>query len=107
MDAEILPEIAQRVSKGCPHCKDAPWGVSEAAASPVPCSLRRPAGAPWHLGSSSPPRRRPTGRLYSGGPDGIAHFRDTLPDRAHPSQSQKKSLFVSASSSSGRLASSS
>jgi len=41
---------------------------------PRPCSLRRPAGAPWHLGSSSPPRRRPTGRLYSGGPDGIATF---------------------------------
>src|SRR5947199_3959964 len=41
---------------------------------PRPCSLRRPAGAPWHLGSSSPPRRRPTGRLYSGGPDGIVTF---------------------------------
>src|SRR5436305_2934607 len=41
---------------------------------PRPCSLRRPAGAPWQLGSSSPPRRRPTGRLYSGGPDGIATF---------------------------------
>ncbi len=31
-----------------------------------------PAGAPWQLGSSSPPRRRPTGRLYSELPDGFA-----------------------------------
>src|SRR4051794_7809397 len=58
--------------KGAPNV-ETPRGAS-LRRRPRPCSLRRPAGAPWHLGSSSPPRRRPTGRLYSGGPDGIATF---------------------------------
>src|SRR3954453_22749276 len=50
--------------KGAPTV-ETPRGAS-LRRRPRPCSLRRPAGAPWHLGSSSPPRRRPTGRLYSG-----------------------------------------
>src|SRR5262249_9221761 len=47
------------------HCRDAPRGVSEAAISAVfPPTLR---GRTVPMGSSSPPRRRPTGRLYNGG----------------------------------------
>src|SRR3954469_23009368 len=29
------PVASEGVSKGCSHCRDAPWGVSEAATSPV------------------------------------------------------------------------
>src|SRR5436305_693866 len=73
---EIPPQgraLPERVSrKGAPTV-ETPRGASPRR-RPRPCSLRRPAGAPWHLGSSSLPRTRPTGRLYSRGPDGIATF---------------------------------
>src|SRR3954453_6405604 len=71
--------------KGAPTV-ETPRGAS-LRRRPRPCSLRRPAGAPWHLGSSSPPRRRPTGRLYSGGPDGIATFE--TPSERKPEQGPK------------------
>src|SRR5262249_17755861 len=47
------------------HCRDAPWGVSGAATSAV--FSPTPRGRTVPMGSFSPPRRRPTGRLYSGG----------------------------------------
>src|SRR5436305_9882406 len=33
--AERHLQALEGVSKGCPHCRAAPWGVSEAATSPV------------------------------------------------------------------------
>src|SRR4051812_38889340 len=73
MDAEILPESAQRVSKGCPHCRDAPWGVSEAAASPV--LSQTPRGRAVALGIVLSAPETPHGAsLQWGAPDGIATF---------------------------------
>ncbi len=64
-----------------PHCRDAPWGVSAAATFPQTSRMvRRARGGYgqdprpvrsdrrlWWIGTSVPIRRRPTGRLYSGG----------------------------------------
>jgi len=54
------------------HCRDAPWGVSGAAllASQSP----RSRGCSVQNRPFSPPRRRPAGRLYSGGAVGDLTF---------------------------------
>ena len=53
-----------------PQCRDAPWGVSEAAPSfqqPETVGGRlAPDRPPCPIGPALPPRRRPTGRLYVG-----------------------------------------
>src|SRR3954466_10931145 len=75
MDAEILPESAQRVSKGCPHCRDAPWGVSEAATSPV--LSQTPRGCAVALGIVLSAPETPHGASLQWGPRRNRHFRDT------------------------------
>src|SRR4029077_4457107 len=51
----------ERVKSSVPHCRDAPWGVSEAE------RIFQLAGMPGVGAPIPPPRSRPPGRLYSGG----------------------------------------
>src|SRR3954451_17114472 len=64
------------VSKGCPHCRDAPWGVSEAATSPVLSQTPRGRAVAFGIVFSAP--ETPHGASLQWGPRRNRHFRNTL-----------------------------
>src|SRR5436305_11844951 len=74
--AERHLQALEGVSKGCPHCRDAPWGVSEAATSPV--LSQTPRGRAVALGIVLSAPETPHGASLHWGPRRNRHFRDTL-----------------------------
>ena len=75
---------SEGVSKGCPHCRDAPWGVSEAATSPV--LSQTPRGRTVALGIVLSAPETPHGASLQWGPRRNRHLRDTLLDWAYASE---------------------
>src|SRR5436309_13132906 len=75
---------SQGVSKGCSHCRDAPWGVSEAATSPV--LSQTPRGRAVALGIVLSAPETPHGASLHWGPRRNRHFRDTPLRRSLQSQ---------------------
>src|SRR5436305_11995303 len=74
--AERHLQALEGVSKGCPHCRDAPWGVSEAATSPV--LSQTPRGRAVALGIVLSAPETPHGAALHWGPRRNRHFRNTL-----------------------------